>query len=75
MCSNLAESFAKRVYPKHFAAKLTDAMGENYETQVWLQVALNEKYISEEVYQEYQAASEEVGRLLTFMHQNPHKFT
>lgn len=36
VCANLAESFAKRRYPKHFIAKLTDAEGENYETLTWL---------------------------------------
>jgi|GEM_PF-3218176 len=27
VCANLAESYAKRRYPKHFTAKLTDAKG------------------------------------------------
>jgi len=47
---NLAESFAKRRYPKYFIAKITDAAGENYETQAWLDVAVDEKYISREQY-------------------------
>ncbi|MEM9261047.1 MAG: four helix bundle protein, partial [Bacteroidota bacterium] len=30
VCSNVAESYAKRRYPKHFIAKLSDALGENF---------------------------------------------
>jgi hypothetical protein len=26
----------KRIYPKYFYSKLTDSDGENFETQVWL---------------------------------------
>lgn len=37
--ANLAEAWAKRRYPKHFVAKLTDALGEAEETLVWLEVA------------------------------------
>ena len=33
VCANLAEATAKRRYPKHFIAKLTDSAGENFETQ------------------------------------------
>lgn len=32
----IAESYRKRIYPKHFYSKLTDSDGENSETQVWL---------------------------------------
>lgn len=74
VCSNLAESFAKRRYPKHFIAKVTDAAGENYETQAWLDVALDEAYICKTVYADLIAKSEEVGRLLSYMENNPDQF-
>lgn len=74
VCSNLAEGYAKRCYPKHFRAKITDAMGENYETQTWLCFAHKEGYISKEVLDQYQRASEEVGRLLSSMANNPEPF-
>ncbi len=74
VCSNLAEAFAKRRYPKHFAAKLTDAMGENYETQNWLHFALAEEYINEEMFSAYITASEEVGKLLSYMDNRPEQF-
>src|ERR1700690_1995644 len=34
--ANIAESWAKRRYPAHFASKLTDADGELQETLHWL---------------------------------------
>ncbi len=74
VCSNLAEAYAKRRYPKHFTAKLTDSMGENYETQNWLFFALDEGYIDEATFESYMAASEEVGRLLSYMDNNPQQF-
>jgi len=36
VCANLAESYRKRDYHKHFLLKITDCMGENSETLVWL---------------------------------------
>lgn len=45
VCSNLAEAFRKRKYPKSFVAKLSDSEGEAAETQVWLDFSLASKYI------------------------------
>ena len=36
VCSNLAEGYRKRMYLKHFLAKLSDADAECSETAVWL---------------------------------------
>jgi four helix bundle protein len=44
VCANLAEAYRKRDYHKHFLLKLTDCMGENSETLVWLDFSLNFKY-------------------------------
>ena len=52
VCANLAEAFRKRKYPKHFVSKLSDSESEGAETQVWLDFALECKYISKEVYTE-----------------------
>ena len=72
--ANLAESAAKVGYQKYFRAKLTDARSENYETQHWLLVALDEAYISQEEYEKYLEVTDEVGRLLTYMLRNPNQF-
>src|SRR5665647_332541 len=53
VCANLAEAYRKRDYLKHFLLKITDCMGENSETLVWLEFSLNCKYITEEVYNQY----------------------
>ena len=75
VCANLAEGYAKRRYPKHFIAKVTDAAGENYETQTWLLFALDHNYIAEPQYTRLVEASTEVGRLLSYMEHNFKKFT
>ncbi len=46
--AQIAESWAKRRYEKHFISKLTDADGEQQETQHWIDTALDCKYISED---------------------------
>lgn len=70
----IAEAYRKRIYPKHFYSKLTDSDGENSETQVWLEFALNCKYISNESYNQLLSESIEIGKLLNYMLLNPEKF-
>jgi four helix bundle protein len=74
VCSNLAEGYRKRKYEAHFLSKMTDADMENTETQVWLDFALACEYITQNEYDELIAESEEVGRLMAFMIENPKKF-
>lgn len=74
VCSNIAEAYRKRIYPKHFVSKLTDADGECSETTVWLDFALNCEYISKEKYELIINQYNEVGRMLGGMMQNPEKF-
>ena len=45
--AQIAEAWAKRRYEKHFISKLTDADGEQQETQHWLETALDCSYIDE----------------------------
>ncbi|RYG06980.1 MAG: four helix bundle protein [Chitinophagaceae bacterium] len=75
VCSCIGEAYKKRQYPNHFVSKLSDAAMENSETQVWLDVALGCNYISEEQYHQFDEACEEIGRLLTYMINNPSKFS
>ena len=74
VCANLGEGYRKRRYVAHFIAKTTDSDMENTETQVWLDFSLACKYITEETYNDKQAKSEEVGRLLQDMIINPKKY-
>jgi four helix bundle protein len=43
--AQIAEAWAKRKYKKHFISKLTDADGEQLETQHWIETALDSSYI------------------------------
>ena len=70
----IAESYRKRIYPKHFYSKLTDSDGENSETQVWLEFALSCNYIPESTYHELISESIEIGKLINYMLLNPEKF-
>ena len=75
VCSNIGEGYRKRRYPAHFISKISDADMENTETQVWLDFALECKYISEELYIDYNNRSSEIGKLLNYMLKNPEKFS
>jgi four helix bundle protein len=70
----IAESYRKRIYPKHFYSKLTDSDSENSETQVWLDFALACKYISLEIYNDLTSDGIEIGKLINYMLLNPEKF-
>jgi four helix bundle protein len=74
VCSSLAEAHRKRLYPADFVSKISDADMENAETQTWLEFALNCKYISQNEYETLLNLSEEVGRLLSHMINNPEKY-
>ena len=74
VCTNIAEAYRKRVYPKHFVSKLTDADGECSETIVWLDFALHCEYISKENYELIINQYSEVGRMLGSMMLHPEKF-
>ena len=62
--AQIAEAWAKRRYPKHFVSKLTDADGEQQETQHWLTVAYDCGYLSEQETRRLGELCLEVGRML-----------
>jgi four helix bundle protein len=74
VCRAIGEGYRKRQYPKHFSSKMSDADMENTETQVSLDFADTCKYISHEDYYELLKDSEEVGRMLNHMVENPEKY-
>ena len=74
VCSSIGEAYRKRKYPAHFVSKTTDADMENSQTQVWLDFALSCKYINKEIYAEFKNRSEEVGKMLNHMIENPEKY-
>jgi four helix bundle protein len=48
VCANIAEAWRKRRYKAAFIAKINDSETEACETQVWLEIALRCKYLTEE---------------------------
>ena len=74
VCANIAESYRKRQYPKHFVSKLSDSDSENAETQVWLEFSAACNYLSKESFDELTSKSLEVGRLLNHMINYPSKY-
>lgn len=74
VCANIAESYRKRRYVNHFISKLTDSDAENSETSVWLDFAVECKYISKEDYVNLINKSTEIGRLINYMINNSTKF-
>lgn len=74
VCTNIAEAYRKRRYPRHFIYKLTDSDGENSETAVWLDFALVCKYINQETHLSLISECTEIGKLLNYMINNPNKF-
>ncbi len=72
--ANLAESFRKRRYPKHFVSKLSDCEAEAAETQVWLDFALACGYINETIHAEiYEKYDWVLGKLVNMM-KSPEKW-
>lgn len=74
VCSCLAEAHRKRLYQAYFVSKVSDSDMENDETQTWLKFALSCKYISQNEHDELLNLSEEVGRPLSHMINNPEKY-
>ncbi|KAF5054942.1 23S rRNA-intervening sequence protein [anaerobic digester metagenome] len=72
--TNIAEGWAKKIYPKHFVSKLTDSLGEEYETEVWLAFSGECKYIESEKYEYFMHEYEEVRKMLISMINTPEKF-
>ncbi len=75
VCANIAEAFRKRRYGKAFVAKLSDSEGEASETQVWLDFALEHKYIKPEIYKELFKKYDHVLAQLVIMINSPEKWS
>ena len=62
--AQIAEAWAKRRYEKHFVSKLTDADGEQQETQHWIDTAADCGYLTEEDLSSLNRELAEIGRML-----------
>lgn len=67
VCANLREAWAKRRYEAHFISKLTDADGENSETNTWLDFALDCRYLNQVDHRRLTEEAIAVGSMLGAM--------
>ncbi len=72
--AQIAEAWAKRKYPKHFLTKLTDADGEQLETQHWIETSLDCKYINNKTADEYLTQYSKLGKMISSMMEKTDKF-
>ena len=74
VCSNIAEAWAKKIYIKSFVSKITDSLGEEHETEVWLDYARDCGYLKEDTHKRLMSEYDEVRKILISMINNPGKF-
>ena len=72
--SNITEAWAKRRYKAHFVSKLSDADGEQMETQHWIDTSFACGYISEEKHESLIKKCKKTGKMLGKMMQEPEKW-
>ena len=65
--AQIAEAWAKRRYVAHFVSKLTDADGEQQETQHWIGTARECNYVQPEVATDLLTRYGQVGKMLQSM--------
>ena len=73
--ANLAEAWAKRRYPAHFLAKLTDCDAELQETRHWLSTAQSCAYLDSAAFADVCSRQERVGQMLGHMMARYERFT
>lgn len=75
VCSNLAEAFRKRKYPKAFIAKIADCEGEAAETQVWIAYSAACDYLQEEIQEALSRKYDKIIAQLVTMRNHPEKWS
>lgn len=65
--AQIAEAWARRNYPSHFASKLSDADAEQMETQHWLDCSVRAGYVAQADAAPVLAELEDIGRMLNGM--------
>lgn len=74
VCSNIAEAFRRRKYPKSFSSKLNESEAEAAETQNWLDFALECNYVTIETHQLIDKEYENIIGMLVNMQRHPEKW-
>ena len=61
----IAEAWARRRYKAAFINKIDEALGEAYETQSWLDDALDSAYMPKEAFDELDRRYDAIGGMLS----------
>ena len=72
--ANIAEAWHKRKYPAHFISKLTDADGEQAETEHWIDTAHACQYLSAQDRERLLDLTRAIGGMLGKMISEPEGF-
>jgi four helix bundle protein len=72
--ANISEAWQKRRYAAHFVSKLSDADGEQAESQHWLDTATACNYVSEKEQKILLEKCTRIGQMLGTMMAKPEKF-
>lgn len=63
----VAEAWARRRYKAAFVNKIDEALGETYESQSWLDDALDSAYLSKEAFEDLDKRYDAIGGMLSRM--------
>jgi four helix bundle protein len=72
--ANISEAWVRRKYPKSFVSKLIDSLGEESETEVWIDMSKDCKYIDDQTHNSLLMRNQEVAKMLSSMINSPDKF-
>jgi len=72
--SGIAEAWARRRYEKSFVSKLIESLGEEFETETWLNYAVDCKYINKAEFDHISTGYLEIKKILVSMVNNPEKW-
>jgi four helix bundle protein len=72
--ANIAEAWVKRKYPKSFISKLLNSLAEETETEVWIDMSKDCKYVDDKLHSSLLERNQEVAKMLTSMISTPEKF-
>jgi four helix bundle protein len=63
----LAEAWTRRRYKAAFVSKIVEALGETYETQSWLDDAVDAEYLSSEQFEDLNHRYDNIAGMLSRM--------
>ena len=72
--ANIAEAWVKRKYPKSFVSKLLDSLAEEAETEVWIDMSGDCKYVDKQLHDSLIERYQEIARMLNSMINTLEKF-